>query len=466
MLPYRILLCALCVSAVNIPVFADDGWSLTTSDFKRRSANVKSIDETGVKALYYGSAEPVTVPWDKFLQLDRGASTAQPRGAWTLHLLSGDRLGGEPVSLANDTLAWRSQAAGDLAIPLKEIRAIARGQDPVPYDANQTEDVVRLANGDVVKGILSGFDAGKLQVKQASGDALPVDLVSVSRILLASAGKPESSGQRGFRIQLSDGSVLTAPGVAVAPAATQIVLTLNNGDKRPLDLTQVVLIEQLNGPVAWLSARVPDQTVYQPMFDVSYPPQMDRNYKGDRIRFQGREFTRGIGVHAYCKLVYQLDGKFKVLRIQYALNDDVTKGRVTVRILLDDKVVHEAKDFPPNKLSPALLIDLGNAKTLTLEAHPGGDPSTDDRTKWSIDTQSRLNWIEPALLKEKPANDPDPVPVPPTPATKPTTSKPATPKPVDPSPADKPAAKPPEATTPANPTTPAQLDPSKPSPKP
>jgi hypothetical protein len=76
---------------------------------------------------------------------------------------------------------------------------------------------------------------------------------------------------------------------------------------------------------------------------------------------------------------------------------------VTVRILLDDKVVHEAKDFLPGKLSPVIVLDLGNAKTLSLEAHPGGDPNTEDRTQWHIDTQARLNWIEPALLKERPA---------------------------------------------------------------
>jgi hypothetical protein len=108
-------------------------------------------------------------------------------------------------------------------------------------------------------------------------------------------------------------------------------------------------------------------------------------------------------MHAYCKITYALDGSFKAFRTQYALSEDAYKGKVTVRILLDDKVVHEAKDFPPGKLSPVILLNLGSAKTLSLEAHPGGDPNTDDRTQWHIDTQARLNWIEPALLKEKPA---------------------------------------------------------------
>jgi len=419
------------------PAFADDGWTLTSSDFKTRTANVIAINDSGVKVNFPGGADPTVVPWDKFLQLDRGGATAQPRGAWTLYLLSGDKLGGEPVSLANDNLTWRSLAAGELVIPLKEVRAMARGQDPIPFDANRTEDQVILANGDNVKGILTGLEGGKLMMKQSTGDIIPVDLTSASRLLLASAGKPDSSGKRSFRVILSDGSALSAPNVSLADNATKLVLTLPAGEKRSLDLTQIIRIEQLNGPVSWLSARVPDQVVYQPMLDVSYPPQMDRNYRGDPIRAGNREYARGIGVHAYCKLTYNLDGAFKVLRVQYALNDDVTKGRVTVRILLDDKVVHEVKNFPPGKPSPILLIDLGSAKTLSLEAHPGGDPNSDDRTKWAIDTQARLNWLEPALLKEKPAPDPIPVPVAPKPESpNPETPKPETPKPPEEKPAD------------------------------
>ncbi|HYE19354.1 MAG TPA: NPCBM/NEW2 domain-containing protein [Tepidisphaeraceae bacterium] len=401
----------LSVSSV-VQTRADDGWTLTTADFKSRPASLQAISDAGVTLAFQAQGDSTVIPWDKFLQLDRGASTAQPKGAWTLHLATGDRLGGEPVSLANDSLAWRSPAAGELAIPLKEVRAFVRGQDPLgaAATADRTEDAVLLSNGDNVKGILTGIENGKLIIKQASGDAIPVDLGAASKVLLAAAGKPESTGKRSFRVILSDGSALSAPAVALAHNATDLTLTLGAGDQRKLALAQITRIEQLNGPVSWLSARVPDQSVYHPMLDVGYPPQMDRNYRGDRIRANNRDYARGIGVHAYAKLTWSLDPAdgFKVLRTQYALNDDVTKGRVTVRILLDDKVVHEAKDFAPGKISPVVLIDLGSAKTLSLEAHPGGDPTTDDRTKWAIDTQARLNWLEPALLKEKPAPDPGP----------------------------------------------------------
>jgi hypothetical protein len=417
---------------------ADDGWTLTTSDFKRQAVNVRSFDDAGVQVVPYGQTVPVTIPIDKLLQLDRGgAAVQQIRGTFTLFLTSGDRIGGEPLSIANDQLAWKSPAAGDVSIPLKNLRGIQRGQDTPTFDPNRTEDLVVLSNGDSVKGIVTGLEGGKVTVTQASGDPVKVDLSSVKTVLFAAASGDNQKG-RAFRVQLSDGSVVTAPKVRLKDG--KLTLTLGAGNDRPVELGQVVLIEQLNGPVSWLSTRVPSETIYHPMFDVSFPPQMDRNYRGERIRFGGHDYARGIGVHAYCKLTYSLEGAgFKAFRTQYALNEDAYKGKVTVRILLDDKVVHEARDFPAGKLSPVVLINLGSAKTISLEAHPGGDPGTDDRTQWHIDTQARLNWIEPALLKQMPAPEevkkPAPKTQPTTKASKPATGPVAPPKP----PAEEPA---------------------------
>jgi len=420
-----VVFCLVCATALTAR--ADDGWTLTTSDFKRQAVSLRSVDESGAHVVPFGQTAPVTVGLDKLLQLDRGgAAMQQIRGTFTLFLTSGDRVGGEPVAIANDQLAWKSPGAGDVSIPLKSLRGIQRGQESPSFDANRTEDLVVLSNGDSVKGIVTGMEGGKVTVTQASGDPITVELPSVKTVFFAAA-KGENLKGRAFRVQLSDGSVVTAPKVELKDE--KLTLTLGEGNQRPVDLGQVVLIEQLNGPVSWLSTRVPAETIYHPMFDVSFPPQMDRNYRGEKIRFGGHDYARGIGVHAYCKLTYALDGSFKAFRTQYALSEDAYKGKVTVRILLDDKVVHEAKDFPPGKLSPIVLIELGKAKTLSLEAHPGGDAGTDDRTQWHIDTQARLNWIEPALLKQVPSPE----------SIQPQTPKPETPKT---QPASAPASKP------------------------
>jgi len=201
------------VSFVVQSTRADDGWSITTADFKRQSANLKSLDESGAKIIPFASATETTIPLDKLLQLDRGNSAVQQvRGTWTLHLTNGDRVGGDPISIANDNLTWRSPAAGELVLPVTHLKGITRGNDPTPpaFDPTRTEDAVFLTNGDNVKGIITGIEAGKINVKQSSGDVLPVDLGAAKAVHFAGAQTPPATG-RAFRVQLADGSVVTAP---------------------------------------------------------------------------------------------------------------------------------------------------------------------------------------------------------------------------------------------------------------
>jgi hypothetical protein len=125
--------------------------------------------------------------------------------------------------------------------------------------------------------------------------------------------------------------------------------------------------------------------------------------RGDPIRFGDRLFARGIGVHSYSRLTYALDGAdggWQAFRTTYAIDGDEPYADVTVRIKLDGKTVHEQPAFKAGVLAPVVLIDLGAAKTLTLEVDYGA----------SEDTQDRFNWIEPALLKKKPAPPSPPAP--------------------------------------------------------
>src|SRR5258705_2932331 len=127
--PSLILLSVLSVSSVlSFRTRADEGWTLTTADFKRQPVTLKSFDDKGATVTSYGETKDRTIPLDRFLQLDRGAAAvAQVRGNWALYLASGDRVGGDPVSVANDALTWKSPAAGDLTIPLTHLRAIVKG---------------------------------------------------------------------------------------------------------------------------------------------------------------------------------------------------------------------------------------------------------------------------------------------------------------------------------------------------
>jgi len=443
MMPLRtfaILSTLFLAAAVARAEDAAAGWVLTTADFRSAEVTLKSIDASGVHVA--GDANQPgsdrVVGMDEFLQLERpmpASVAAAQQGKFVLHLAGGDEVAGEPASVRGEQLVWNNAAAGEVRVPMSRAVAITRPGQSAP-DRRPAEDVVTLANGDAVRGIIAGIEGGKISVQRTdSPDPLAVPVDSVASVQFAATGGAgaagAASGKRAFRLRLGDGSSL--PAATLTLAAGKLSADLGDGKPRPFDLSRVAAIEQVNGPASWLTDRQPAENVYLPYFGTGqdFPARMNLSGDGGRdLRFGGKSFRRGIAVHAYSRLVYPLDGQFAALRLQYAVDERMARADMTVRVKLDDKVVHEKQAVRGGTLSPVIFADLGGAKRLTLEVDYGG----------GTDVQDRLVWLEPALLRHKPAAEP--------PATPPPAATPATP----PQPAgaqpSQPAATPP-ATTPS-----------------
>lgn len=441
-LAFGILTPALCVA---------QEWTLSTADFRTESVELRAIDDKGVHVTWQGHQR--LIPAEQFVQVDRGGSgsgvTAAPVAERTpkfmLTLSGGDHLGGEPVKVEDDHLTWRNAAVGELVLPLAQVAAIAKPNQVIDTAAKRTDDAVQLANGDRVTGVLVGIAGGSVQIKSATAgpDDPPtsVPLDSVLSVQLASTAAPvnnsaNAKGQQAYRVRLDDGSSLVVSSLTLA--GDKLLVKIGSGgeggDARPIAVAGVAGIEQVNGPVSWLTSRTPSEDSQVPFVAAAagqpspWRTRIDTDVAGAPLFVGGHMFKRGIGVHSYSRLVYPLDGSYKAFRTRYGINDSLTRADVTVRILAGDKVVHEAKNVRPGVLSPVVAVELpASAKTLTLEVDYGN----------GIDVEDRLNWLEPALLREMPA--PEPPPAPATTQSRPSTTPAAT------QPATKPASSPPAA---------------------
>jgi hypothetical protein len=208
----------------------------------------------------------------------------------------------------------------------------------------------------------------------------------------------EVQSARKFRLRLADGSTITVDSAALGGDNDEVatVALADGAAPREVPLAQIAGIEQVNGPVSWLSSLTPAETIQRPFLEMTWPTRPDRTVTGDPIRFGQRTFTRGIGVHAYSSLTYELDGRYRAFRTQYAIDGSWPYANVTVRIKLDDRVVHEQADVRSGNLAPVITIPLENAKSLTLEVDYGQ----------TYDVQDRFVWIEPALLRNVPTTQP------------------------------------------------------------
>jgi hypothetical protein len=379
-------------------------WSLTTADFRSQHVELRSIDTKSVRVMPVGqSQQEISVPLDDVLQIQRTAPDKIEPGRLILHVTGGGRLGGEPVSVKDEQIVWKNSTLGEISLPLRNIAAITLPSATPNLDnsSKQTEDIATLSNGDVVKGIVTNVSTDTLTVRAAAGDEVPVPLSSVVSVVFASTGPAAGSDARAFSVRFADGSAIRAKSITLGDGKLTVVLD-NDGDvQRPVALPLVMGIEQINGPVSWLSSRTPSESVHNSFFDTSWRARMDQTVRGEPIRFAEKTYTRGIGVHAQSMLTFPLDGSYQFFRTQYAIDGDLPYADVTVRIKLDDRLVHEAKGFKAGILAPIVQLDLKGAKSLTLEVDYGG----------GYDVQDRFNWIEPALVRTTAAS--------PAPATQP-----------------------------------------------
>ncbi len=366
-----------------LPTRAQAVWTLTDSDFKSQTVTLNTIDADGLHISRSGAGGEEVVALGSFLQISRSLPDAK-REKFTLYLANGDRLAGEPLSLLRDVLTWKSPLLGEMSIPLRLVRSLAASGKTPSEDRNK-EDIVILGNGDTVRGIVAGLADGKLSV-QAEGAPTDVPLASVATVSFAVTRSPPPA-EPGFRLRLDDGTAVTLMKPVLREGSLSV--TIGKDPPKAVDLAHVLGIEQVNGPVSWLSSRVPSEDLYVPFFGnaPTWPAKMDRNVDGSEIRFNDQAFSHGIGVHAFSRLSWPLDGSFEAFRTRYAIAGDAPLADVTLRVLLNDKLVYEKEHVRAEVLSPVIVVDLKGASKLTLEVDFGS----------SSDTQDRLTWIEPAL---------------------------------------------------------------------
>jgi hypothetical protein len=398
-----VLLAILSVGLLTGRCFGQDSqvWTLTDAGLRQQAVLVTALDGDGAQVRDASGTGPVHLAaWDDLVMLSRGGA-APPAfgGKMTAGLWSGDRITGSPVSFSGETLVWTNPWFGNLKIGLSQLAYVIRVIRP---DANQLadvpglddirqQDIVQLANGDTAAGIVTSLDGTSVSV-QSTGDPVPVPLDSVRAILMTTPHRKSGQEKRGVRVTVDDGSIVTASSVKLTDGT--LAMTRSDGQILSVAFKSVTSIEQVNGPISWLSERVPSEDIQTPFWggDPRWPTRVGAAVDGRPLVFAGRAYPHGIGVHAYSRLSYALDSTYVALRTGYAITGDSPLADLTVRIKLDGKTVYESGHVRSTVLADPIVVDVRGARILSLEVDygPAGD------------VQGRLAWLDPVLMKSMP----------------------------------------------------------------
>ncbi len=340
------------------------------------------------------------------VQIDTPVAPVEPEeGSVRWRLTNGDVLFGKLLEGDERSVAVAVEGIEPLRLRLTDLRGLIAGSpDGAETDSthlaavpprNVRDDVVRLANGDRLTGLILRIDPKGVTLEE-SGNETTVAWDVIASVGLARIGtepKPKD-GPSGLRARLlhRNGSAITVDHTQWRTEGIEFTPEWAESDQRyRVARGRICRIEVLGGRWQWLSQRPPARAEHLPIFDLSWPHRRNRNVLGDPLRVGGRTFERGLGVHSRTLLSWKLDPGCTRFVARYAMDDDSGPlANVDVIVRLDGKEVHEDQDLGADGEVRALSLDLNGAKELELLVDYGKNGHVQDR----------FDWIEPAIIRE------------------------------------------------------------------
>jgi hypothetical protein len=349
-------------------------------------------------------------------ELIRFGAFASPAKDKLAVLDSGDLVTFTEASLDGEQLLLKTNQLGDVTIPIATVRglvlqspaeSLARDRlldelaawSPKQRDANIQ---VALDNGDNVMGALKSLTAAELTIESAAGAVtLPIDRVKAitSRIGEAtSASRDAASRGVRFVVGTSDGSRFTATEIALTESGMQLKTAW--GATLAIDSGNLVAIQTLGGRATYLSDLTASGYKHVPYLATTWPLALNRHVAGGRLRANGREFLKGLGMHSAATAVFTLDKPYRRFEAELAIDDSVfgegaakspdqraPRGSVIFRVYVDIgdgkwQLRHASETIRGGIKPTPVSVDVAKAKRVSLIVDFADRADEWDRADW------------------------------------------------------------------------------------
>lgn len=323
-------------------------------------------------------------------------------------LADGSLLVAEIARLADEKLVADGEICGRVDIPLAKVRGVVL--DPSPYTSDRdelwerittsqgVEDQLMLHNGDVLRGVLKKLEPSEATATAALAVTFAVEgreltipankalAIVFNPALVDKTAKPEFYARMGFR----DGSLLNVAGVASAGPLIQLKLTNAvtfqfDAEFLPSELT---LLQPSSDRVVYLSDLEPISYKHIAYLETTWPLGRDRSATGKRLRHGGHLYAKGLGMHSASRVAYRLDGRFRRLQAELALDDSAgLGGNVIFRVFLADaadewKRAYESPVVRGGDPAVPIAVDVSQAEALALIVDFADRGDVLDRAAW------------------------------------------------------------------------------------
>ncbi len=377
------------------------------------------IDGTAVTGDWLGSANGQSVllrtidgPHTFFLNdlssisfKDRSQSTVDGRESKTpvlFYLADGGQLFGRllPTPQGADPLTTRETllakaALGDaLELPFDRLAGIklARRKDfPRADELFRTAIASRLPGRDVLV-TRSADEARTLRGRLESLDdtggtfvfgrrARTFNTEKIFGIVLAGgvAGKQPQIHQ--VTLRLVDGSVFSGKIERADDESVRVKTSLGLITELPLD--DVASIHVHSDRIVYVSDLSPSGKRVEGLLHRPWPVRFDRGVSGGPLSIGGRTFARGLGVHSFTRLEFEIGGVYETLVATIGIDDSARpRGNVVFRVLGDSNVLFDSGEVTGVDPPRDIIVDVSGVAELTLIVDYGAELDLADAAVW------------------------------------------------------------------------------------
>jgi hypothetical protein len=258
-------------------------------------------------------------------------------------------------------------------------------------------DRLLLVNGDSIGGELVSLADDTVHIRTAAGELkVRTDKIAAVAMNSALAAKPHLASARAW-LGLGDGSRLLVSSLVLDGGKAQV--TLAAGPQITLSADDIAYgicaLQPLGGRTVYLSDLKPASYQYIPLLDLTWPYHADRNVLGTQLRAAGRLYAKGLGMHSASRLTYLLDKPYRAFAAETAIDDQTAgHGSVVFRVYTDDgsgkwQLKYDGPIVRAGAASLPISVDLTGAKRLSLLVDFADQG----------DVQGHADWLNARLLK-------------------------------------------------------------------
>lgn len=323
----------------------------------------------------------------------RFAARSGAGGGAAVYLRNGDVLQNIKIVSGNDSkLTFRSESLGDMALDNKFIHALTftpkdrPAQDVIDgflKGPKQKEDLLLTPKGESLSGYLEKFSDKDLNFN-AGGQSRAYAFDAIVALRLAPLEDFKAGADPVATLILRDGSRVT--GKILGVKEKKLKIEALNAQPWTVPAEALSSIEFKGGKMVYLSDLAPTAVEERPYVGgapLVFRWRKDRSAAGGKLSPNGKDFERGIGVHSYSKLSYNLEGQYAKFLCDAGLDAAATPGAACAwKILVDGKEAATGLAKAGEKPQPVKL-DLKGAAKLDLICDYGPDDDAGDLLDWA-----------------------------------------------------------------------------------